>query len=215
MGAYSTYTDQELTALLKGGDRIAYTEIYDRYKSLLYRHTYKKLGDADEAQDVLQDVFLNLWNKREHLLEAQNVSGYLYTAIRNKVLNLFAQKKVRSKYEVSLLEFSESESAITDHLVREHQLSALIEQEINAMPEKMRAVFTLSRTEHLKNKEIAERLGISEHTVATQMKRALKHLRVRLGLVVYLTVMLQAKSPIKAQKINQNIFQVLYPIVVS
>ncbi len=94
MAGYNTYTDQKLAALLKSGDRIAYTEIYDRYKTLLYQHAYKKLGDATEAQDVLQDTFLTLWQRQQEVDAESNLSGYLYTSMRNKILNLFAHKKV-------------------------------------------------------------------------------------------------------------------------
>jgi len=190
MTTYSSYSDQELAALLKAGDAYAYTEIYDRYKALLYRHAYKKLGDAAEAGDVMQDIFLMLWNKREYLREGENLSGYLYTAVRNKILNIFAQKKVRSHYEDSVLQYSLHHEAVTDHLVREHELAERIAKEIDELPEKMREIFVLSRHQYLKNKEIAELLGLSEHTVATQLKRALKQLRIRLGLMVYITLIL-------------------------
>jgi RNA polymerase sigma-70 factor (family 1) len=195
MTTYSSYSDQELAALLKAGDAYAYTEIYDRYKALLYRHAYKKLGDAAEAGDVMQDIFLMLWNRREYLREGENLSGYLYTAVRNKILNIFAQKKVRSHYEDSVLQYSLHHEAVTDHLVREHELAERIAKEINALPEKMREVFVLSRQRYLKNKEIAELLGLSEHTVATQLKRALKQLRIRLGLMVYIALILQSREP--------------------
>jgi RNA polymerase sigma-70 factor (family 1) len=210
MTAYRNYSDQELTVLLKKGDQDAYTEIYNRYNNLLYRHAYKKTGDASAAQDVLQDVFLSLWNRKAEVDEAANLAGYLYTAIRNKILNLFAQKKVRDRYEDSVLQFTQIGVSLTDHLIREKQLAELIEKEIAAMPEKMRAVFMLSRKQHLKNKEIAGLLHISEHTVATQLKRALKHLRTKLGLVLYVSIALQSKFPVNENKLKKDLPD-LYP----
>ncbi|WP_316817629.1 RNA polymerase sigma-70 factor [Pedobacter nyackensis] len=186
MATYRTYSDQELAALLKQGDRYAYTEIYERYRSLLYRHAYKKLGDTSEAGDVIQDVFLMLWNNKGNLDHAANLSGYLYVAMRNRILNLFAQKNVRTLYEDSVQEFSLKYEVMTDHLVREHEMAELIAREINELPDKMREIFTLSRYQYLRNKEIADLLGISEHTVATQLKRALRQLRIRLGVMVCL-----------------------------
>lgn len=182
---YPDLSDHDLVSLMKAGDSMAYTAIYDRYKSPMYVHAYHKTGDKDEAQDVLQDVFLNLWNKKEQVAEDENLSGYLYTAIRNRILNLIAHQKIRNKYEESLAQFAESGVVVTDHLVREKQFSDLIEKEIDALPPKMKEIFLLSRKGHLKNKEIAGQLGISEHTVATQIKRALKILRIRLGLLMY------------------------------
>lgn len=210
MKLYSNYSDYELTILFKNGDQKAYTEIYKRYNRLLYHHAYRKTGDAAAAQDVLQDVFLSLWNKKSYLQEDANLSGYLYTALRNKILNLFAQKKVRDRYEESLQKFSQTNLVFTDHLVRERQLNALIAQEISLMPEKMQQIFRMSRQHHLKNKEIAELLGISEHTVATQLKRALKQLRIKLGLVLYIAFVLSSKFQDKENKIKKESLA-LYP----
>lgn len=187
---YLVLSDADLIVLMKKGNNQAYAAIYDRYKNVMYRHAYRKTGDREEAQDVLQDVFLNLWNKRDQVSEEENVSGYLYTAIRNRILNLFSHKKVRTRYEASLLHFTQTGSVVTDHLIREKQFSALIEEEIAALPPKMREIFLLSRSKHLKNKEIAAHLDVSEHTVATQIKRALKILRTRLGFFHYLIFLL-------------------------
>lgn len=184
MEKYHQYTNNQLVALLKEGSELAYGVIYDRYKTILYHHAYKKTGDPDEAQDLLQDVFLTLWNCRHELNEDGNLPGYLYTTLRNKIFNLFSHKKVRNTYEVSLQHFAENGTIQTDHRIRERQMSELIESEISAIPQKMREIFVLSRKEHLKNKEIAQLLGISEHTVATQIKRALKVLRLRIGFIV-------------------------------
>jgi RNA polymerase sigma-70 factor (family 1) len=183
---YFELNDADLVSLMKEGNKKAYTVLYDRYKRLMYLHAYKKTGDAQEAQDVLQDVFLNLWSKRDQVSEEENLSGYLYTSIRNRILNLISHKKIRDRYEESLLQFSDMETPVADHLIREKQFSEMIQKEIDALPEKMREIFLLSRKGYLKNKEIAEHLGLSEHTVATQIKRALKILRSRLGLMLYL-----------------------------
>jgi len=183
---YGILSDCELVTLLKAGDNQAYAAIYDRYKVLMFRHACNKIYDTDEAQDVLQDVFLSLWNKRADISESENLAGYIYTSIRNKTLKLIAHHKIKTNYVESILHFSETSSVATDHLVRERQFSELIEREIAALPLEMRKIFVLSRKGHLKNKEIAVKLELSEHTVATQIKRALKILRTRLGLITYL-----------------------------
>lgn len=190
MAAYSAYTDQELTALLKEGDRSAFTEIYERYHSLLYIYAHKKLHNKEESQDVIQEVLIALWNKRLDFSFDLSLKSYLFTAVRNKAFDLFAHKKVESKYLESLQGYIDISTESTDFLVREKDLSGLIEREIQALPPKMREIFELSRREKLSHKEIAKALNISEHTVATQMKRALKVLRLRLGLVVWLAMLL-------------------------
>jgi RNA polymerase sigma-70 factor (ECF subfamily) len=180
-----TVSDQDLVFLLREGSQDAYTEIYNRYKWLLHTHAYKKLGDRDAANDVIQELFTNLWTKREDIFLTSTLSAYLYTATRNSILNIIEHRQVESKYIDSLMDYTNGYVAATDHLVREKQLTEIIEKEIAALPSKMREVFELSRKSHLTHKEIAEHLGISEETVKKQVKNALKILRVRLGLLIY------------------------------
>jgi RNA polymerase sigma-70 factor (family 1) len=186
MAPLSTLSDQELVTLFKDGDQLAYTEIYHRFKGVLHLHAYKKLGSFEEAKDTVQELFVQLWNTREQIPVAANLSGYLYQALRNRVFNIIAHKKVESRYMDSIATFFNEGYAITDHLVREKQLSDKIESEINNLPAKMREVFILSRKQHLSHKQIAEKLGISESTVKNQIKNALKILRSRLDLPILL-----------------------------
>lgn len=180
---YRNLNDQELTILLKGGDEHAYTEIYNRYKRVLQNHAYKKLGDFEEVKDILQDFFVNLWTKREEIPLTTNLSGYLYTAIRNRIFNILAHKQVESKYVQSLQTFINEDNYITDHLVREKEFTLLIQKEIDALPLKMREVFELSRKSGLSHKEIANQLCISDQTVSKQITNALKILKVKLGVL--------------------------------
>lgn len=186
MGSLIAVSDDTLISLLREGSQEAYTEIYNRYKWLLHVHAYKKLGDRDEANDLVQELFTALWLKREDIYLNTTLSAYLYTAVRNRVLNRIEHLQVESKYVDSLLDYAGNHVAGTDHRVRENQLNDIIEKEIAALPAKMREVFELSRKSHLSHKEIAAQLHISEQTVTKQIKNALKVLRVRLGLIVYI-----------------------------
>jgi RNA polymerase sigma-70 factor (ECF subfamily) len=188
MTEYSNYTDTELAALLKESDHRAYAVIYDRYKFLLYAHAYKKLQDREEARDVVQEVFITLWDKRDRVIAQSNLAGYLYTALRNTILNLFARKEVRTRYTDSMAAHYINDYAPTDHRIRSEQLASLIDREIAALPAKMQEVFLLSRKAHLSRKEISLQLGISEATVDRQIANALRILRTRLTLVAYLLV---------------------------
>lgn len=186
MTSYSILSDAELFDLLRTGDRIAYTEIYERYKRILYQHAYKKLGDREEAKEVVQWLFVMLWTRREAIQPETNLSGYLYRAIRNRILNVIAHKEVASRYLLSLEQFYAAGEYVTDNQVRERELAALIEKEIASLPPKMREIFELSRKTNLSHKEIAETLSLSEQTVRTQVRNALRILKVKLGAVVYL-----------------------------
>lgn len=191
MTAHDNFSDQELVSLLKGGDRLAFTHIYDRYKYLLYAHAFKRLRNEEEAEDIVHDLFATIWNKRETFELKTHLSGYLYAAVRNRIFKLLAHKDVESEYISSFHQATEEASNITDHLVRENQMTAMIEKEIAALPQKMREVFELSRKQNLSHKEIAEQLGISEQTVSKQVTNALKILKTKLGLMLYLVFLIR------------------------
>jgi RNA polymerase sigma-70 factor (family 1) len=186
MKRYQTYSDQELLDLLKEGDQAAFTEIYDRYKEILHRYAYRWLQDRESVKDVIQELFTLVWTKHEILIFNQNLSGYLYTAVRNGILRKISQDRRAADYTDSLQQYADRGESITDHRLREKQLREIIEKEIDALPEKMREVFKMSRDQHLSHAEIAERLGLSEHTVRTHVKRALKILRSNLGIYLFL-----------------------------
>jgi len=184
---YSSLSDYELTALLKAGDRMAFTEIYDRYFWMLHAHAYKWMRNREETRDVIHELFLALWEKRENLSFEPGLRSYLSAAARNRIFNLLSHKRIESEYLTSLNEFMDQGSCITDHLVREKQLMEIIESEIAGMPDKMREVFELSRKENLSHREIAERLDISEQTVRKHVQHALKILRFKLGLYLLMS----------------------------
>ena len=185
MATHTPLSDHELVVLLKAGDEIAYTEIYNRYKGILYQHAYKRLHNQQEVDDIIQDLFTTLWTKREALVLKTNLAGYLYTAVRNRILDYISHQQIESAYIISLEKFIEKGVAITDHRVRMNMLQELIEKEIAGLPDKMREIFELSRKSQLSHREIAQKLDLSEKTVKNQVNNALKILRVRIGVLVY------------------------------
>lgn len=187
---YKTQNDYFLGLQLKNSDQAAFSEIFDRYQPLLYRHAYKWLQDRDVAKDIIQEVFITIWDKRGSITYKDNLSGYLYTVLRNCILRHIQLDQRKQIYFNSLESHLTEGENITDHLIREKQLKAIIEKEVAALPEKMREVFQLSRNTQLSHSEIAARLGISELTVKTQVKNALRVLRMRLGFITYVWMML-------------------------
>lgn len=186
MSSYLTQSDHQLIELLKKGDRGAFEEVYNRYQSLLFLYALKKLRDEEEAKDVVQEVFVSLWKLELNLNVQGSVAGYLYRAVLNKILNIFRHKNITQEYISSFQASLDDEAAVSaDYLIREKDISSLIELEISLLPDRMREVFELRQKAYLSNKEIALQLNISEHTVATQMKKALKILRKKLGTAVY------------------------------
>jgi RNA polymerase sigma-70 factor (family 1) len=181
MAANSTLTDQELIALLPEGNGKAFAEIYNRYWELLYRHARKMTKDDCMAKDVVQDVFISLWDKASEMEFEFSVNGYLYATVRNRILNLYQKQKVRAEYINSLKRFIETSENQTDYLVRTKLLEEKIEAEIFLLPKKMREIFQLSRKSNMTYKEIADNLDLSDKTVKKQISNALKILRVKFG----------------------------------
>ncbi|TCC94681.1 RNA polymerase sigma-70 factor [Pedobacter hiemivivus] len=177
---YENLSNYELSILLKNGDEFAYLEIYDRYKVLLLKHAYTKLSDRDEADDIVQELFIHLWESRSTIEFTTNLSGYLYTAVRNRIFNHFVKRKRTESYLDSLGAFLKEGDYITEITIRERELAVLIEQEVNALPPRMREVFNLSRNSGLSHKEISEQLGTSEQTISKQISNTLKLLRAKM-----------------------------------
>ena len=191
MADYSLYSDTDLANLLKSGDCSAFAEIYGRYKLILLHHAWMKTKDRDDARDTIQEVFAALWSKRDRINIESNLSGYLYTAVRNHILNMIERKGLESRYVSAIAHFADHGQVVTDHRVRENQLKALIQKEIAALPPRMREVFELSRNQHLNHKQIAALMGTSEQTVKKQMTNALKILRTKLGFGLYILVLIR------------------------
>lgn len=184
MTVYSKVTDQDLIALLKEGDQIAYTEIFERYKIILYKHALWLLNDQDEANDVIQDLFLTLWQKRNTIIFKTSLSSYLYTSVQNRIFDFIRHQRVVLKYVDSIRDFIDQGQYITDEQIRAKELSAIIEKEISALPPKMRKVFELSREKECSYKEIGQQLNISDKTVKQQVHNAVKILRLKVNLLL-------------------------------
>ena len=215
MRSLNNFSDEHLVSLLKEGNRDAFAEIYNRYKGLLYVHAFNKLRDEAEAADIVHDLFAALWDKHETLEIIGHLSGYLYTSTRNRIFKLIAKKSNAQTYITAIAKSINDGHCITDHRVRQNMLTEIIEKEIASLPTKMRIVFELSRKANLSHKEIAEQLDISEETVKSHITHALKQLRVKLGILLYLYLSLQYfgreyKTPVKPTS-PENYFSNKFP----
>jgi RNA polymerase sigma-70 factor (family 1) len=167
-------TDTELFTLLKQGNAAAFDEIYNRYWATLLSAAWKRVGLREAAEEIVQDLFTQLWIKRTELDVQGTPAVYLFTAIKYKVLNYYEKEAVRRRYKNNL-EISD-ESSIEDIVIAK-DLALRLEAEVAHLPMKCRAVFDLSRKQHKSHKEIAEILHISEKTVENHLTKALRLLR--------------------------------------
>lgn len=188
MGFGRQYSDLELARMIARDDTHAFSEIYRRYRGVLYLHALRMLHDEEEAKDVLQDLFTVLWDNRHGIQYHSSFSSYLYKALRNRILDLMSHKKVEQKYIDSLARFIEEGECVTDQLIREKELAQVIESEISLLPPRMREVFEMSRNTDLSYKQIADELHISDKTVKKQVSSALHILRNKIDLAFIFTL---------------------------
>jgi RNA polymerase sigma-70 factor (ECF subfamily) len=193
MDELSTFSDHSLSELLKFGSHKAYKEIYNRYFGLIFIDACKRIGRREDAQDIVQETFINFWKYREQIDSEKSIAGYLYAAMRNRAIDWAIHQQKNSKHINSFRSFYENGTCVTDYLIREKQLASIIEREIDALPPRMKEIFILSRRANLSHKQIAQQLDLSELTVKTQVKHALKILRTRLGLVVFIAMLIGVK----------------------
>jgi RNA polymerase sigma-70 factor (family 1) len=179
MRVAANLSDNELIALVKQDDQMAFVAIYDKYWAEMYACAFKLFPHNETCEDLIHDVFLYLWTSRE-TLEIRSVRDYLYIAIKHKALN-----KIRSlKPQVELIEndlsvFHAKEKS--DDPLMAKELNMLFEKGIHSLPEKCKQILTLSRKEHLSNKEIASRLNLTTKTVENQINIGLKRIRLLMG----------------------------------
>jgi RNA polymerase sigma-70 factor (ECF subfamily) len=187
-----------LVTSLKNNDEKAFEIIYKQFYSRLFFFALEFIPFQDLVENIVQDTFLSLWNKRKELKNNTNLNAYLFTITKNNCLyrlrdKKYSQKIIKTKSSISDLEIQLNiktlEAADTNNLVFS-ELEELIERTINSLPPRCKEVFVLSRYKDLKNREIAEQLEISEKVVEKHISKALKTLRINLKdylpLVLYL-----------------------------
>ncbi|GAA3950556.1 RNA polymerase sigma-70 factor [Pedobacter ginsengiterrae] len=177
---YQSFTDIELLSLLKAGDEHALREIYDRYWKFSLTIAAKKLDNIQDAEDLVNDLFVSMWNRRDAWPEILSLQNYFKRAIRNQVLKIWAKKYRIEKYlliqQSSIFEYEYQSSNSIEY----KELNGQLKKAISDLPEKCRLVFELSREEGLSQKQISNKLGISQKTVEAHINKALKMLRINL-----------------------------------
>jgi RNA polymerase sigma-70 factor (family 1) len=172
--------EQQYWQLISQGDKKVYEELFKAYYQPLCNYACSMLKDIDEAEEVVQTIFFNIWNKRESLQISTSVKSYVYRAVHNDCLNKIKHGKVRAVYAEDYKSTMSGGSSNSEKLLEAKELNRQINEAIAGLPEQCGLVFKLSRFENLKYSEIAEQLEISVKTVENHMGKALKILRVQL-----------------------------------
>ncbi len=172
-----SFTDHELLSLLKNEDQVALQYIYNQYWKKLYLSAFSITRDAAVCDDIVQEVLLQLWVRKDEIV-INCLRSYLFMAVRYKVLTYIKSAGNQKVFlEPGELEKLGGIEELDDHL-QVNEIQELLDLGISTLPERCQQVFVLSRKEYLSNREIAERMGISVKTVENQMTIALKQLRV-------------------------------------
>ncbi|MEQ6120857.1 RNA polymerase sigma-70 factor [Reichenbachiella sp. MALMAid0571] len=170
---YNTLTDIELMRLLQNGEE-AFLEVYKRYWDKLYIYAHNLLDDKQICEDVIQDVFVDFWAKKDKVL-ISNLSHYLYQSVKFKIFNVFRNGKIAKKHidRINVIKFVNNTEESLNFKELEHSLHNLLSQ----LPDRCREIFYASRYENLSHQEISKKFNITNQTVKNQVSKALRHLR--------------------------------------
>jgi RNA polymerase sigma-70 factor (family 1) len=174
MTNYSKLTEQELADLLRSGDQLAFKELYNRYWDVLLDTAYKRLDSIEAAEELVQDLFVTLFIKREGLQIRSSLEGYLKNALKYKIFDVFRSQQVHDRYVDSVLNQAGVLSITPEHSLQIKELSQRIDRATQKMPDRCREVFMMSRMDNLSNKSIAAKLSISVSTVEKHISKAMR-----------------------------------------
>jgi len=172
--------EQQVFNTLKEGSESAFEMVFRTYYRPLCQYAYSFLNDKDEAEEVVQAAFINVWDKRDQVEIQTSLKAYLYRIVRNSCLNVIKHEKVKKQHVANEMATGEASHESVSQSVISLELEAKIADAMKALPEQCRLVFQLSRFEELKYSEIADQLNISVKTVENQIGKALKIMREQL-----------------------------------
>ncbi len=171
-------SDRDLLKAIRHGDTVAFRQVFDACYEGLCGYACTMLKDMDEAEDLVQSLFLKLWEKRNDISIEQTVRSYLFKAVYHQCLNQLEHRSVQIRHQQ--YKRYENQYAVQRPDVFPEELEENIRQAIESLPEQCRIIFNMSRYEELKYAEIAARLGLSVNTVENQVSKALKILRAKI-----------------------------------
>jgi RNA polymerase sigma-70 factor (ECF subfamily) len=177
--------DRVLWTRLQESDESALGVLFDRQYADLVHYAMRQGLLREEARDLVQEIFIDLWDRRATLAVRTTLTAYLYGAVRRAILSARRHDRVVARWRATELAEASSAPRVA-HNVGEGQaeadaVSVIVDRTVAAMPPRMREIFELSRTHGLSHPEIAEMLGVSVKTVAEQILRALRLLRDAIG----------------------------------
>ena len=179
MRSYSAYKDQELLYAIRRDDEGAFSELFQRYGKVIYKMAYNRVRSKIAAEEIVQNLFISLWDKRA-TLSIDNISSYFFIAVKHRVLNTIESQIVHKKYWDYYKKFIPRHDNLTEQTIEFNELVEAIEKRMEYLPEKSKKVFRLNHFEGRSITEIANALNLSEKAIQYHLTRSIKELRLHL-----------------------------------
>jgi len=171
--------EHRLIRQFKRGKADGYRVVFDLYFLVIFQYAKKIVGNADDAYDITSDIFLRLWEIREHFESLAKIRAFLFTASRNACLDFIHRVKVRNAKQEKILDlFLASQDPGTESAQISSELLLLVQQEIDRLPRQCRKVMILYYLRHMTTAAVAAAMRISEKTVSSQRLRGVKKLKI-------------------------------------
>lgn len=180
--------EQRLIAELKEGSQKAFDEIYRMYSARLFAYCFQFSKTVEDAEEIVQDVFLQLWLYREDIQQTKTLRALLFIMSKNKLINAYRKKVNSVLYEDYVLYNNDFEVIDSSDRLEYMDFVDMLEKEIKKLPDTQQKVIKLSRFNNLSNKEVAQKLELSEQTVKNQLSVGLKALKKHLNKVIEYTL---------------------------
>ena len=173
----SSSDEKELLVQLRNGNEEAFEKIYKLYSTRLYGNLLKLVKSETEAQEILQDVFLKIWENRQNIDLEKSFRSYLFKIAENKVVDFFRKAARDKKREAQLISLATNEYVQVQEMMQSDEKSAILQKAIDSLPPQRQQVFRLCKLEGKSYKEVSEQLGISVSTISDHIVKATKSIR--------------------------------------
>jgi RNA polymerase sigma-70 factor (family 1) len=177
----NSLSDEELMNEIKADNMIAFDLLYKKYSKRVFKFGYSILKSHEDTENLVQDVFLHLWENRRKVDKNASVKSYVFSITYNSAISIIRRKINESKFLDYLKSLQETHQEPVNAELEYNELANKLEEIINTLPLRQKEIYLLHRVEGLKYNEIADRLNLSVNTVENHMSRALKTIRKRFG----------------------------------
>ncbi len=177
MKPFGNFSDSELAQKIRNSEKAAFQELFERYAPRIYQFSVSYLKNNPDAEELVQEVFLKIWEKRETLDQSKNIKAYIFKIAVNAIYDFIRKKNIEAVFADFARANFERTTDITWHSVIFEEMTTRLTRLIARLPEQQRNVFYLSKDEGLSNDEIAEKLNLSKRTVENHLYRAVSFLK--------------------------------------